>query len=114
MTNSQNKHILKERTSPTRYNRVPYGLSVQEACWLAYRLGELPHTSGLMTTGRDVMRIIHFRWIQLNLPKETLSDFESDILQRDHPFMLSTTDTWNRAMRCLAGDCPMCDTSELY
>ena len=92
---------------------APYGLTVQQACWLSYRLGELPYTSGMMTTGRDVMRIIHFRWAQLDLPEDTLEDFEYDILKGEHPFMMSTTDTWNRAIRALAGDCPMCETSKL-
>lgn len=90
-----------------------YGLTVQQACWLAYRIGELPHTSGILSNGRDVMRIIHFRWAQLDLPKNGLAQFEADIVKDDYPPTMTNVETWRRAIRALAGDCPMCENSEL-
>lgn len=109
---SEARHERKELIPSV--SSAPYGLTVQQACWLAYRLGELPHTSGILSNGRDVMRIIHFRWAQLDLPKEGLARFESDIVKDDYPPTMTNVETWRRAIRALAGDCPMCDTSEIY
>lgn len=97
----------------TRHGKsdMPYNLTEQQALWLAFRLGELQHTSGLVTSGRDVMRVIHARWEQMGLPTETLADYERDILGGDHPFGMGVWMTITRAIRALAGDCPVEDIS---
>ena len=84
-----------------------FGLTQQQALWLAYYIGQSLHTSGLLTTGRDVMRVLHARWDQLGLPEDTLKDFERAILQDDHPFVLPVSEIPRRAIRVLAGDCPI-------
>jgi len=85
----------------------PFGLTPQEAMWLAYHIGQSLYTSGEVTTGRDIMRVIHARWDRLGLPVETLPDFERTILRDDHPFSLSTLEVQRRAIRAIAGDCPV-------
>jgi hypothetical protein len=88
-------------------NKLKYGLTPREAMWLAYHIGQTVHGSGLVTTGRDIMRVIHERWDQMGLPVETMKDFEKEILRNDHPFSMSVIETQRRAIHALAGDCPI-------
>ena len=74
-----------------------FGLTQQQALWLAFRIGESLYTSGLVTSGRDIMMVIHARWHQMGFPLETLPEFERAILKGEHPFCLSTTQVIQRA-----------------
>lgn len=84
-----------------------FGLTPQQALWLAYLIGESVYASGQVTTGRDIMRVIHARWDQMGCPVETMADFEKAILGDAHPFALGTLDLQRRAIRALAGDRPI-------
>lgn len=84
-----------------------FGLTPEQALWLAYRIGECVYASGQVTSGRDIMRVIHARWDQMGCPLETMGEFERAILGNDHPFALGTLDIQRRAIRALAGNCPI-------
>lgn len=85
----------------------PFGLTPQQAAWLAYKIGELIYTSGEVSSGRDVLRKLRARWDQMGLPVETWADFERAILSGKHAFSLGIQTTQRRAIHALAGDCPI-------
>lgn len=83
-----------------------YGLDREQALWLAFHIGygtESQHGYN----GREGMRAIRSRWDQMGLPVETWPEFEKDILQNDSPVGLRRTDVQFRAMKLLAGECPL-------